>query len=168
MSRHHGGPSTPSGPASRGVVFAVTAKGLDGAASFLCGLMLMALTPSRLHAVVVFLTQAELMEDPHDLAATQLLRATSERGVAGGAVLPVVLLFYGATTVVLAVGILLSRDWAHPCMIVWMTTSMGYQICRFAMTPARGLLAHIIFDGAVLTLIWRQHVRQHRRAQAGT
>lgn len=90
---------------------------------------------------MILLTRVELMEDPQDLIATHLLTATDESGARSWAAVPVILLLFGATTIVLTVALLLHCAWAHPCMIIWITTTIGSQLSRVAVTPTKGLMA---------------------------
>lgn len=63
----------------------IIAKGLNGLAELVGGLLLLFVTPSSIHHLVGFLTQGELSEDPHDLIAHYLLHTAN--GLTGSAVL---------------------------------------------------------------------------------
>ena len=63
----------------------IIAKGLNGAAELVGGLLLLFVTPARIHHLAAVLTQGELSEDPHDFIATHLLHTAN--GLAGSAVL---------------------------------------------------------------------------------
>jgi hypothetical protein len=55
----------------------IIGKGLNGVAELIGGLLLLFLTPGRIHYLVASLTQGELSEDPHDFVATHLLHTAS-------------------------------------------------------------------------------------------
>ena len=143
----------------------IIAKGLNGAAELIGGLLLFVVTPDRLHDLVRALTQGELSEDPHDLVATYLLHTAN--GLTGSAVLfgAIYLLAHGLVKVVLVVALLLNKLWAYPWMIVVLLAFIGYQLYRIILSPGVGLIALTAFDAVILLLTWREY-RQQRRARA--
>ena len=62
----------------------IIAKGLNGAAELIGGVLLLLANPERIRHIAVLLTQGELSEDPHDLIATRILHSAD--GLTGGAV----------------------------------------------------------------------------------
>ena len=140
-------------------------KGLNGAAELVGGLLLLFVTPDKLHRFVRALTQGELSEDPHDLVATYLLHTAN--GLAGSAVLfgAIYLLAHGLVKVVLVAALLLNRMWAYPWMIVVLLAFIGYQLYRIILSPTAGLIALTAFDTVILVLTWREY-RQQRRGRA--
>jgi hypothetical protein len=63
----------------------IIGKGLNAALEIVGGLLLLFLTPARIHHVLAALTQGELSEDPGDFIATRLLHTAN--GLTGSAVL---------------------------------------------------------------------------------
>jgi len=63
----------------------IIAKGLNGVAEVIGGLLLLFASPGRIKALAGEVTQGELSEDPHDVIATYLLHTTN--GLTGDAVL---------------------------------------------------------------------------------
>lgn len=55
----------------------IIGKGLNGAAELIGGLLLLFLTPARIHHVVAAVTQGELSEDSGDFVATHLLHTAN-------------------------------------------------------------------------------------------
>ena len=143
----------------------IIAKGLNGAAELVGGLLLLFVTPDRLHGLVRALTQGELSEDPHDLIATYLLHTAN--GLTGSAVLfgAIYLLAHGLVKVVLVTALLLNKLWAYPWMIVVLLAFIGYQLYRIILSPGVGLIALTAFDAVILVLTWREYGQQ-RRARA--
>jgi len=141
----------------------IIAKGLNGAAELVGGLLLLFLNPDRIHRLAAALTQGELSEDPKDLIATHLLHTAN--GVTGNAVLfgAVYLLAHGIVKVVLVVALLLNKIWAYPWMIVVLLLFIAYQLYRIALDPTAGLTALTIFDVIIVALTWREHGQQRRR-----
>jgi uncharacterized membrane protein len=85
----------------------IIAKGLNGAAELVGGVLLLLLTPGRIQQLAAAWTHEELSEDPHDLVATHLLHTAD--GLSGDAVLfgAAYLLVHGLVKVVLVVALLL-------------------------------------------------------------
>ena len=78
----------------------IIAKGLNGVAEVIGGLLLLFASPGRIQALAGEVTQGELSEDPHDVIATYLLHTTS--GLTGDAVLfgAIYLLIHGLIKIV--------------------------------------------------------------------
>ena len=140
----------------------IIAKGLNGLAELVGGLLLLFETPGRIRHLAMVLTQGELSEDPHDFVAHYILHTAN--GLTGSAVLfgAVYLLLHGGVKVVLVIALLLNRLWAYPCMIVVLLIFIGYQLYRIALDPSAGLIALTIFDAVIVTLTWREYRRQRR------
>jgi uncharacterized membrane protein len=138
----------------------IIAKGLNGLAELVGGLLLLFVTPGRIYHLVALLTQGELSEDPHDLIAHYLLHTA--HGLSGGAVLfgAVYLLTHGAVKVALVIALLFNKLWAYPCMIVVLLVFIGYQLYRIALHPGAGLIALTVFDAVIVALTWREYRRQ--------
>jgi uncharacterized membrane protein len=143
----------------------IIGKGLNGAAELIGGLLLLFLTPDRIHHLVASLTQGELSEDPHDFVATHLLHTAS--GLTGKALLfgAVYLLAHGIVKIALVIALLLNKLWAYPWMIVVLVLFIGYQSYRIALAPTPGLIALTVFDLVIVLLTWREYRRQRRARQ---
>lgn len=139
-------------------VFAVgiIGKGLDGAAELVGGLLLLLVTPDRIHHLVAAVTQGELSEDPDDVVARYLLRTSA--GLTGPAVTygAIYLLLHGVVKVVLVAALLRNRLWAYPWMIAVLLVFIVYQGYRIVLDPGAGLIALTIFDAAIVALTWRE------------
>jgi uncharacterized membrane protein len=143
----------------------IIAKGLNGLAELVGGLMLLFQSPSGIRHIVAVLTQGELSEDPHDVVARYLLHTAS--GLTGSAVFfgAIYLLLHGAVKVVLVTALLLNKLWAYPCMIAVLLIFIGYQMYRIALHPGAGLIALTVFDSMIVALTWREYRRQRRRPE---
>ena len=147
----------------RAFVVGIIGKGLNGALELLGGLLLLVVTPDRIHRVVVVLTQGELSEDPHDFVATHLLHTAA--GLTGTATVfaAVYLLVHGLVKVVLVVALLRDRMWAYPWMIAVLGVFIAYQLYRIVLRPTSGLIALTVFDAVIVALTWREMRQQRRR-----
>lgn len=164
------GPGTSFQPRSwfdRVFATAILAKGLNGAAELLGGLLLLAVTPDRIHRLVAAVTQGELSEDPQDVVARYLLHTST--GLTGPAVTfgALYLLLHGLVKVVLVVALLRNKLWAYPWMIVVLLTFIAYQLYRLALAPGPGLVALTVFDAIVTGLTWREWRLQRRAHPRG-
>ena len=140
----------------------ILAKGVNGAAEIVGGLLLLFVTPDQIHWLAHAVTQGELSEDPHDVVAIYILRTAN--GVSGPGVLfgAVYLLVHGLVKVVLVTALLLNRLWAYPWMIGVLIVFIAYQLYRIALTASAGLIALTVFDVVVLALTWREWRVQRR------
>ena len=154
---------TPQDRLDRLFQIGIIAKGLNGLAELVGGLMLVFETPTGIRHLAVVLTQGELSEDPHDLVAHYLLHTAN--GLTGSAVIfgGIYLLLHGAVKVVLVTALLLNKLWAYPCMIVVLLIFIGYQVYRISLHPSVGLIALTMFDSAIVALTWREYRRQRHR-----
>lgn len=126
-----------------GVAFRVSlfVKGADGVLELTGGILLLFLTPERLNAVVWFLTQHELGEDPNDPIANAIVHISHH--VTGSATLfgAVYLLLHGLVKVVLVWAVLREQLWAYPWMIGFLAAFIGWQTWSWpGISPGDSLL----------------------------
>ena len=152
----------PKDTLDRAFQIGIIAKGLNGLAELVGGLLLLFATPGSIHHLVAALTQGELSEDPHDVIARYLLHTAD--GLTGSAVLfgAVYLLLHGAVKVGLVIALLLNKLWAYPCLITVLLIFIGYQLYRIVLQPSVGLVALTVFDAVIVVLTWRECRRQRR------
>lgn len=148
-------------------VFAVgiIGKGLNGALELVGGVLLLLVSPDRIHRVVVALTQGELSEDPRDFVATHLLHTAA--GLSADATLfgAIYLLIHGLVKVVLVAALLRDKLWAYLWMIGVLGVFIAYQLYRIVLDPTAGLIALTVFDVLIVGLTWRELKQQHRRRE---
>jgi uncharacterized membrane protein len=139
----------------------ITLKGLDGVLEVIGGLLLLFLTPHRLNAIVVFLTQHELSQDPTDFLATHLLSYAQRYTASTALFLAVYLLSHGIIKIIIVVALLQQRLWSYPLAIVFLSLFIVYQIYRLALHMSLGLLALTLFDIFIVGLTVVEY-RKHR------
>ena len=143
----------------------IIAKGLNGLVEVIGGLLLLFVTPARVHSWAVRLTQEELSEDPQDFIANHLLHTAS--GITGGAVLfgSLYLLSHGVIKIFLVVSLLRNKLWAYPLTIVVLSGFVVYQLYRIALHVSFTMVALTVFDLVIIALAMREykHQRQARR-----
>jgi uncharacterized membrane protein len=139
----------------------ITLKGLDGVLELIGGLLLFFLTPVRLNAIVAFLTQHELSEDPKDFLATHLVSYAQSFTTSTSLFLALYLLSHGIIKIILVVALLQQRLWAYPWLIVFLSIFILYQIYRLVLHMSLGLLALTLFDIFIVGLTVIEY-RKHR------
>lgn len=121
------------------------------------GVALFAISPAFIVHVVAFLTQAEITEDPCDLVANYLRRAAVHLSLTGEHFISAYLVVHGVVKVGL-VGALLKRKLrAYPLSIIVFAAFIVYQLYRFTLTRALGLIALSLFDLVVISLIYLEY-----------
>jgi uncharacterized membrane protein len=139
----------------------ITLKGLDGVLELIGGLLLFFLTPVRLNAIVAFLTQHELSEDPKDFLATHAVSYAHSFTASTSLFLALYLLSHGIIKIILVVALLQQRLWAYPWLIVFLSVFIVYQIYRLVLHMSLGLLALTLFDIFIVGLTVLEY-RKHR------
>jgi uncharacterized membrane protein len=139
----------------------ITLKGLDGVLEVIGGVLLLFLTPYRLNAIVEFLTQHELSQDPQDFFATHLLAYIRTFTASTALFLALYLLSHGVIKIIIVVALLQERLWAYPWAIVFLSAFIVYQIYRLALHWSFGLLALTLFDIFIVGLTALEY-RKHR------
>ena len=125
------------------------------------GVLLLIVTPSQISALVRFLTQHELSEDPHDLVANALVQLTSSLDVTTSLFGAIYLLLHGVVKVVLVWSVLRDRFWAYPWMIAFIAVFICYQAHELVVAFSWGLLLLTAFDVFIVVLTWGEY-RIHR------
>jgi uncharacterized membrane protein len=134
----------------------VLLKGLHALLELVGGLFLLFVSTGTIVQVLTWLTQDELVEDPHDIIARYFIHA-GEQLSAGKRFASLYLLSHGIIKIALVIGLLKNKLWAYPCSIVVLGLFMIYQTYRYTYTHAIGLVALTIFDAIVLWLIWHEY-----------
>jgi uncharacterized membrane protein len=106
---------------------------------------------------VILLTQHELVEDPHDIIATQLRQSVANLSVDayifGGAYL----VLHGLAKLWLVTGLLRKKACAYPSAVVFLGLFIVYQLYRVSYQFSVGLLLLTFFDVAFIFLILREY-----------
>lgn len=141
----------------------VIAKGVNGVAEVLGGLVLLLVTRAQLSSWLARLVSGELAEDPHDVIATRLLHWSASASLtdAGLRFAGVYLVSHGVVKVVLVAAVLREKLWAYPWMLAFLVAFIGYQLYRIRIDPTAGLIALTVFD-VVLTWLTYREWRRHR------
>jgi len=140
-------------------------KGIHAVTEIVGGLLLLVIPLRTFAHLAIWLTQAELLDEPHDLVASYVMhlgtQLSSDSKTFGGAYL----LSHGLVKVVLVVALLKNKLWAYPWSLIVLGLFIVYQMYRFTFTHSVALILLTIFDVVVIWLIWREYqiVKQHRQ-----
>jgi uncharacterized membrane protein len=148
----------------------VIAKGIDGALEIVGGVLLFFVSPDQLQHILRILTQHELSEDPGDVVASYLVRASQHLSASTKLFGAVYLLWHGVVKVGIVTALLGRQRWAYPAAIVAFLLFLLYQLYRYAHTYAPELLVLSVLDVVVITLTWLEYARLralHALSQTG-
>jgi uncharacterized membrane protein len=146
----------------RAFLLGIIAKGLNGLAEILGGLILVLVTRDQLIGWLAGLANGELAEDPNDFIATRLLHWTDASTLTDAGLLfaGLYLLSHGVVKVVLVAAVLREKLWAYPWMLAFLVVFIGYQVYLLTRDPTGGLMALTCFD---IALTWLTYREWHRR-----
>ncbi len=104
-----------------------------------------------IHRFVTFLTQKELLEDPHSKVANALIHSTDHFS-SGSKTFAIVYLWVHAVIKLIAViGILKNQLWAYPFSLITLGALMIFQLYSiFFIKVSVGLIILTIFDVFIL------------------
>ena len=111
-----------------------------------------------MHSFIAFLTQRELVEDPHDKIANLLLHSTQHIGSGSRTFLIIYLWIHAVIKLIAVIGILKNQLWAYPFSLVTLGLLMLYQVYIIVLVHATiGMILLTVFDVLILGLIWREY-----------
>ena len=143
----------------------VLLKGAHALIECLGGLALAVVSTGWIVGTIGRLTQAELIEDPHDFLATHLAAFAGQFSASTQNFYAFYLLSHGVVKLALVVGLLKGKLWAYPASLVVLLFFIAYQVYRYSYTHSLGLVVLTLFDLLVMYLVWHEYrvVRQARR-----
>ncbi|HVH75143.1 MAG TPA: DUF2127 domain-containing protein [Stellaceae bacterium] len=141
----------------------VLLKGAHALVECAGGVLLAVVSTQTIVGWVIWLTQDELSEDPHDFVAAHLSAMAQHFTVSSKNFYTFYLVSHGLVKVVLVVGLLMEKLWAYPASLAVLGVFILYQVYRFSYTHSPGLVALTLFDILVIALIWHEYrlVRRH-------
>lgn len=121
------------------------------------GILTYFVTQQFLLAIVGFMTQEELSEDPRDVIANYLLHATQNLSVGAQHFTALYLFSHGVIKLWVIVGLLRKKLWYYPTAMVAFGLFIVYQLYRFSFTHSVFLLLLTAFDIVVIVLTWHEY-----------
>jgi uncharacterized membrane protein len=140
-------------------VLAVILKGLDGLLELAAGASLLIVGPTGLHAIVTWLTERELSEDPGDVVANLIRTGAAHLTSDTALVAALYLLAHGVIKVLLAIGLLREKAWVFPIAAAFFAIVIGYMGYRLYLAWSWTLLILAALDAVTLVLLlgeWRK------------
>ena len=135
----------------------VALKGLHALLEVVGGIALWVVSPGLIVHVVGLLTQDEITEDPHDLVANYVRHSVSNYSVSSQHFIALYLFGHGIVKVILVAALLKDKLWAYPVAILVFGGYIVYQVYRFTLTGAVGLIALSVLDLLVILLVWLEY-----------
>ena len=146
-------------------VASVVLKGLHALVECVGGVALYLVPASQIAHWVDILTQEELVEDPRDFVANQLLTFAQHLSVDTTSFYAFYLLSHGLVKVLLVAGLLKEKLWAYPLSLAVLAAFIAYQLYRYSYTHSFGLIVLTVFDLFIIILVWHEwrYLRGHAR-----
>lgn len=143
----------------------IVIKGVGGVLEVLGGFLLLFISPHSIHDFIVFITQRDRIEDPHDMVTTTLLGWTDHLAHGGRVFIIAYLWVHAATKLIAVIGILRNQLWAYPFSLITLGMMMLYQTYSIILHPGIGMILLTVFDVFMLWLIWREYGKARQTLQ---
>jgi uncharacterized membrane protein len=141
-------------------------KGLGALIEVVSGVVLLKISPQAINQIAMIFIAQELSEPRHDFILRHLRHMFESLGASGKHFASLYLLSHGAVKLVLVIELLRNKLWAYPLMMLVLTTFVGYQAYRFALTHSVAMVLLTIFDLAIMALTWSEYRRQRESRPA--
>ena len=132
-------------------------KGIDGIFEIIGGFLLLLVKIATLNYLIVWLTQAELLEDPSDLIANAIVKASNSLSIDTKIFGSAYLLSHGLIKIFLVWSLLKNKLWAYPAALAFLLIFIAYQSYKLIYHYSAGLLALTIFDIFIVFLTLREY-----------
>ena len=139
----------------------VVLKGLNGFVEIACGATLLSVKAGTVMELVQWLTQSELLQDPHDLLANALEHWAMNFGHDAQVLAGLYLLVHGIVKFTLAILLFKERPWVFPLALVLFTTLVAFLLHQLWIHWSWALAVFIVFDVFTIGVIakeWRMAV----------
>lgn len=145
----------------------VLIKGAVSLLEIIAGVLVLFVSPQYVMSLVVTLTRSDLVQDPDDFVATQLLHLAQQFTLTGSAFISFYLLSRGIIKLALVIGLLKNKLWAYPSSLIVLGLFIIYQCYQIATEHSGVIIALTLFDLVVMYFIWKEWrvVEAHRRAR---
>ena len=134
----------------------VLAKGIDGLAELVGGIVLLLVTPAKLIGIAERLTAAERSEDPHDVLANLLLHGVAHLDSSGKTFLAAYLLLHGIVKLAIVVALLIGSRRIYPWAMAALGLFLIFQIYEMFTQPSVGVAVLTVLDAVIIWLTWRE------------
>jgi uncharacterized membrane protein len=135
-----------------GFEIGILLKGVHAALEIVGGLLLWFVSPESLSKIVRLLTQNELAEDPRDLIANIMIKASEHYSLSTQHFGVLYLLSHGGIKVVLVLLLWRKKPWAYPLAVAALVLFIIYQTIRWTTTHSAFLAAFTMLDAIMIWL----------------
>jgi len=139
-------------------------KAIDAVLEIAGGFLAFFVSPSTLNHIVSALVRRELIEDPNDFIASNLLAMAHQYVPSVQVFIGIYLLAHGILKIFLVYNLLKNRLWSYPLAIIIFSMFAIYQTYKYIQSPHIGLLLLTILDIVVVVLTyleWRRTTGQN-------
>lgn len=136
----------------------VVLKGLNGLAEIASGATLLLIKAGTIMEWIQWMTQSELLEDPHDLLATSLEHWAMNFGHDAQIFAGVYLLAHGVVKLTLAILLFKEHPWVFPVSLILFTALVAFSLEHLSTHWSWALTGFITFDLFTIAIIakeWR-------------
>jgi len=113
--------------------------------------------------IIIEFAQQEVAEDPGDIFANFLIKATSDFTAGSYLFAVIYLLFHGAVNLLLVLALMKNKAWGYHWAIVGFSSFAIYQAYRYFHTHSPMLLVLILFDIFFISVIIVEYRRMRLR-----
>ncbi len=134
-------------------------KAIDAILEIAGGFLAFFISPPMLNYIVGALVRRELIEDPGDFIARNLLALAHQYAPSVQVFIGIYLLAHGVLKIFLVYNLLKNRMWSYPLAIIIFSMFALYQIYKFVQSPNIGLILLTMLDIVVIVLTYLEYRR---------
>ena len=113
--------------------------------------------------LLLWLTQQEVSEDPHDSIANYIISVANNYSEGSYIFSILYLIFHGFVNIFLAIALLKNKIWAYPWALSGFSIFTIYQIYRYFHTYSPVLLLLTFFDIFIITIVWLEYRKYYNK-----
>jgi uncharacterized membrane protein len=137
--------------------YGIILKGVDGLLELVAGISLFFIKPDDIREFASFITQKQLLGDPHSKVANYVVHSSQHITNAATTFAIVYLLIHATVKLVAVVGILRGKIWAYPFSLITLGILFLYQLYSIFTKPSIGMVLLSTFDIIIIGLIWHEY-----------
>ncbi len=123
------------------------------------------MSPEQINRALLFLLQHELSEDPRDMIANFVIKASGHLSGRTQFLGSLYLLSHGVIKAAIVTSLWRNGLWVYPAAIVFFLVFISYQVYRYTFSHSFWLIALTIFDVIIVVLTWIEYRHMKRERQ---
>ncbi len=131
----------------------IVIKSMDGILELLGGFILFAIKSDSMVKIVQTIFRHELIQDPTDILANYLIKASHTVSFSTLSFAAVYLMIHGFIKIGLVTGLWFKKLWAYPLAEIALAIFVIYQLIRFSRTHSLILILLTVLDIVILLLV---------------